>query len=225
MRFKRYTRHIAQTYYRAFGIGTYDNLLKLRYRRQTPLCGNRHSDIESLYRLLSEHSCRRLSVLVLESFLKVGDSDAKVGHLVGLDPYLHRIISSSYIAYASNAREAAYKVYHIQCDEITEIYLIKLRVGAGDRHGHQLAWRLALDTDTVLYHFRGQTRLCEFYAILYLYSRQLGICRYVKRNRGIETARIVAGRLHIKHTGRTVKFLLDRSGHRLRYSERVGSGI
>ena len=71
----------------------------------------------------------------------------------------------------------------------------------------------------------GRRDSASFTRFCILYSRQLGICRYVKRNRGIETARIVAGRLHIKHTGRTVKFLLDRVGHRLRYSERVGSGI
>ena len=99
-----YAPHRAQTYYRAFGIGTYDNLLKLRYRRQTP-CVVIGTVTSSPFLQAAVRSTPAADLSSgPESFLKVGDSDAKVGHLVGLDPYLHRIISSSDIAYASNAR-------------------------------------------------------------------------------------------------------------------------
>ncbi len=178
---QRHPRHIAQPDQRSVGTRPYDYLFKFAHRRQTSSRGYRHRYIKPLHRLLSEHTGRRLPVLILESFLDIGHGQSEIRKFVGFKPYLHGIVAAADIRHTSYTGNAAQRVEYIQRCEITQVDLVELRIVGCQADGQKLARRLFFHRYTVLHHFRRQTRFRQLDAVLHLDGCQIGTRRDIKR--------------------------------------------
>ena len=222
---KGYPRHILEPDYRSVVARPQDNVLELAHRRKTSRSSNRDRNVHTVDRLLPQHSCRRLTVLVLERLLKILYSQPERSELVRLHPYLHRIITAADIGDPPDTRYTTEHVQNIEGSEIAQIYLVELLVFGLDRHRHETARSLFLHRYAILDHLCGKSCLRLLHTVLYLHRRDVGIGRDVKSKGGRETSRIGIGGLHIKHSRSSVQFLLDRSCHSLGHGSRARSRI
>ena len=106
---------------------------------------------------MTEHTCSRFAVLILEGALYVLHCEAKVGELVGLHVDLHGVVAASDVADAAYTWHAAQKVEYVEGGVVTQIYLIVFGVVRHQSYGHELVGCLFFHADTVLHHFGGQS--------------------------------------------------------------------
>ena len=141
---ERYTRHIPQTDNGTVRIGTYYDIFKLTDSGKTTLRSNRDGDIQPLYRLLTEYTGSRLTVLVFQCVLQILYGKTEICQFIGLRPYLHGIIPATYIRHTPHTGNTTKHIEHIDSSKVTQIDFIEFRIGRSQTKRHQLTGCLLL---------------------------------------------------------------------------------
>ena len=152
-----------------------------------------------------------LGVLRGERRADVGDGDAVVGHLIGVEPEAHRILAAEDDRLA-DARNPADRLLEIRVDEVQNVVARQgLRFGIERINDQEVADRfLHLHAQTL--HLRRQQRDRELELVLHLDLGDVRIGSRAERDCDGDVAVGIARGLHVEHVVNAGEILLDDLG-------------
>ncbi len=166
-----------------------------------------------------------LHVLLLHRRDHIRSGQPAGRHLVGIQPYAHRVFTRAENLDLADAGQACQLVLHLQRGVVTHIQGVVLTVGRKQMHHQRQRRGLFLGGNAQTPHVFRQTRFGLRDAVLHLYLRLIRVGSRTEGDGGHQHAVGARDGLHVHHVLNAVDRLFQRRRHGLSNHFRVGPRV
>ena len=219
-------RDVAEAHDRAVRIQAHDDLRELLRRQEPPLGADRVRELLALRRRLGADLSRGVHrALLLDRARQVGDRQAELRELIGVDPDAHRVLGRAEVEDLPDAVDPVERVVDVDERVVPEEEAVVRPLRRVERdEDERRALRLAVG-EPELVHLDREARQRLRDAVLGVHLVGVAVGADVERDPHGDRAVVRVDRLQVQHVLDAVHLLLDRRRDRLLDRERVGARV